>query len=92
MQIIERYFGMLEVHSPEQAEARSAEADARSDVFGLGAIAYHMFCGERPFPATSAMAAAIWDLVRALDMLFWVSGAVMRVYLVANRTLITSEK
>ena len=42
--------------------------------------------------AFSAMAAAIWDLVRALDMVFWVSGAVMRVYLVANRTLITSEK
>ena len=26
MQIVERYFGMLEVHSPEQAEARAAGA------------------------------------------------------------------
>ncbi len=34
MQIVERYFGMLEVHSPEQAEARAAGA-AILDAVGL---------------------------------------------------------
>lgn len=35
MQIVERYFGLLEVHSPEQAETRAAGA-AILDAIGLG--------------------------------------------------------
>ena len=35
MQIIERYYGMLEIHSPEQAEVRAAGAAILADI-GLG--------------------------------------------------------
>ncbi len=42
--------------SPEQADGRSAEVDARSDIFSLGAIAYHLISGQLPFPGHSALA------------------------------------
>jgi hypothetical protein len=35
--------------SPEQAAGRTSEIDARSDVFSLGAVAYHTLTGEIPF-------------------------------------------
>lgn len=35
--------------SPEQAAGRISEVDAQSDVFSLGAVAYHALTGEMPF-------------------------------------------
>jgi eukaryotic-like serine/threonine-protein kinase len=40
--------------SPEQALVRPL--DARSDVYGLGAVAYYLLTGQPPFPRDTAMA------------------------------------
>jgi serine/threonine protein kinase len=42
--------------SPEQAVGLTDEVDERSDIFSLGAVAYFMLAGRRPFPAASVPA------------------------------------
>ena len=42
--------------APEQAEGRSKECDARTDVYGLGALLYHMAAGRAPFAGDSHVA------------------------------------
>ncbi|MCO5170263.1 MAG: serine/threonine protein kinase [Planctomycetes bacterium] len=42
--------------APEQADGRSGEADARTDVYGLGATLFHMLAGAPPFQGSVAVA------------------------------------
>src|ERR1700758_2491482 len=48
--------GTFQYMSPEQVEGR--EADARSDIFALGAVLYEMTTGKRAFEGTSAVSVA----------------------------------
>ncbi|MGA7292523.1 MAG: protein kinase [Terriglobales bacterium] len=48
--------GTIQYMSPEQIEGR--EADARSDLFALGAVLYEMVTGARPFEGKSQISVA----------------------------------
>jgi len=42
-------FGTLAFMAPEQVRGRAGEADARTDVFGLGGTLYFLLTGKRPY-------------------------------------------
>lgn len=48
--------GTIQYMSPEQIEGK--EADARSDIFALGAVLYEMTAGKRPFSGKSQISLA----------------------------------
>jgi len=49
--------GTFEYMAPEQAWGRTSELDERTDVFGLGAILYHLVVGKGPNAAPTAFEA-----------------------------------
>lgn len=61
--------GTVPYMAPEQARGEVSRTDARTDVFGIGAILYKALTGQAPYhgPTDSALAAAARGEFRSLD-------------------------
>jgi tetratricopeptide (TPR) repeat protein len=55
MTITGQFIGSLPWASPEQAEARHAQVDIRTDVYSLGVILYHMLTGRFPYDVSGGV-------------------------------------
>ena len=50
----DRYFGTPLYTSPEQVQ-QGVKVDHRADIYGLGAVLFHMLCGRPPFESEDVM-------------------------------------
>lgn len=58
--------GSMEAMSPEQAGGDPAQVDARTDVFGLGAILYELLCGAAPYAALELSKLSFEQVLRVI--------------------------